>query len=736
MEAITQLLELRFLHLLQMIPRFIPTIIVVITVLYFLMRYWWLYRRPARKVHKELLTIRQQICELKPEHAEECLSKLKAIFATASSSLKSAWNEYDETLHQQHSTVDGEYRLSKVRATVQSSVFFGSQNLVDTPLRAEYFRHLPGIVTGLGIIGTFFGLLIGLSHFDASQPEKIQDSVTILLSAVLDAFLASAFAIATAMFITNSEKAHLRLCYEALEKLTESIDRLFVSGVGEEYLAALVKSSEESAIQARQLKDGLVSDLREMLQNLVDSQVRENLKLTETLGAVYRESGKDVASSISSSIEQSFSEPLQKIAESVQAASSDQSGQVQGLLQDVLMAFMNKLDASFGQQFNGLHEMMGQSVTAMQQMQGAFQSLVTDMRNAGESSSQAMNEQLNKAIADMTAGQAVMQSSMNEMIANLQQAVTAIGSKGEEAGSRMGEQLERLFAESETRQQQLAAEMQSFVERMKESVGRSQEETMKEINAAVSQLGAQLGDVMKTMEASRDTLATGANQAQQQVQEGAKALVSDLGENVQALLAGLKEQQQGAAHNLRQIDEVTRQTIAGMKEGAEKMRGAADRFGSAGESALKLMDASSNAAQQFNTSGATVATASRELATQVAAYQKHQEGVQRLLATVEGITASSQNEATSRAKMISDLTQVTSHMKEINIETASYLDRVGEVLERSFARFGDGVEQNLSRSLGSLDQELSKAVGALATGVQEIGDSVEELADTLGKIRR
>jgi methyl-accepting chemotaxis protein len=75
-------------------------------------------------------------------------------------------------------------------------------------------------------------------------------------------------------------------------------------------------------------------------------------------------------------------------------------------------------------------------------------------------------------------------------------------------------------------------------------------------------------------------------------------------------------------------------------------------------------------------------------------------------------------------------------MKEINIETASYLDRVGEVLERSFARFGDGVEQNLSRSLGSLDQELSKAVGALATGVQEIGDSVEELADTLGKIRR
>jgi hypothetical protein len=137
METIVQQLGLQYLQM-------IPPAIVGLCLIYFLLRYLWLYRRPACMVRKELLAIHQQIVQLKPEQAEACLRKLKEIFATASASLKSAWDEYNETLHHQHSTLDGEYRLSKVRATVQSSVFFGSQNLVDTPLRAEYFRHLPG----------------------------------------------------------------------------------------------------------------------------------------------------------------------------------------------------------------------------------------------------------------------------------------------------------------------------------------------------------------------------------------------------------------------------------------------------------------------------------------------------------------------------------------------------------------------------------------------------------------
>ena len=33
---------------------------------------------------------------------------------------------------------------------------FNTQVLVDTPLNTEFFRHLPGLLTGIGIIGTFW----------------------------------------------------------------------------------------------------------------------------------------------------------------------------------------------------------------------------------------------------------------------------------------------------------------------------------------------------------------------------------------------------------------------------------------------------------------------------------------------------------------------------------------------------------------------------------------------------
>jgi putative membrane protein len=713
----------------------IPPLVVVLFIAYFLVRYLVQYRTPGRRISRELGALADQVAKLKKTSPDRIIDGLEDLFAKGNERVVHAWVEYKETLHRQFEPVDGELRLIKVRSTVQSGSFFADQNLVDTPLKAEYFRHLPGILTGIGIIGTFAGLLIGLQYFDAADPEKIQQSVSILLGGVRDAFVASAISIAVAMYITNSEKKYLRLCYEALERLTENLDGLFESGVGEEYLAALVKSSEESARQARQLKDGLVTDLREMLQNLVDSQVRESQKLAASMSAAYRESGEDLAASISSSIENSFKDPLTKIADSVQAATGTNSNQVQGLLQDVLHAFMAKLDATFGQQFNGMHEMMGQSVGAMQQMQGAFQSLIEDMRNAGESSSRAVSEQLSRALSDMTSGQGVMQAAMNEMIGSLQQAVAGIGVKGEEAGSRMAQQLERLFAESEVRQLKMAEGMQAFIDGMKEAVGKGQQDTMAEIAATVGQLGEQLAGVMQTLDAGRQNMSDGALQAQQRVQEGAEALVSGLGTQVQGMLEALHAQQQDSRQSVVQLGEVTSRSIEGMKDGADRMRLAAERFGSAGESALKLVDATGNAVQQLNASGGSVTTAVRELATQIAEYRAHREAVQKLMSSVEGMAATSQNEANARARMVAELSQVVAQMKDVNGEAATYMERIGEVLGGSFSAFGDGVEKSLRKTLGSLDQELDKAIKSLAGGVQELGDSVEELSGVLATQR-
>lgn len=123
-----------------------------------------------------------------------------------------------------------------------------------------------------------------------------------------------------------------------------------------------------------------------MLLHLAESQKVENERLANTLSNTYRESGAQFADQVSGAIENSLKSPLDKIAGAVQTASGDQSGMVQNMLQDVLTAFMAKLDTTFGQQFTNLNEMMGQTVGAIQTMQSGFSALLQDMRQVSDDS--------------------------------------------------------------------------------------------------------------------------------------------------------------------------------------------------------------------------------------------------------------------------------------------------------------------------------------------------------------
>lgn len=647
-----------------------------------------------------------------------------------------AWREYAETLHNQYELRDGEQRLLRSRATAGAANFFTSQNMVETPLVTEFYKHLPGILTGLGIVGTFFGLMLGLQHFDPSTPEQVNSSVDKLLKDVLFAFLGSFVSILASIAVTLTEKWRLGRCYQHLEALTESIDGLFDSGVGEEYLAELVKSSNESSIQTRQLKDSLVTDLREMLQNLVDTQVRESLKLAETLSTSYRDSGQVLAEQIGDSIEKSLKAPLEQIAGAVQSASGEQSGQVQNLLQEVLVAFMSKLESTFGQQFTGMNEMMGQSVAAMQSMQEGFSSLIQDMRSASESSSQSSASMIGQLLADMQAGQNSMQAGMNEMLANLQTSIARISSEGEGAGERMAQQLEKLFAESEVRQQAMAENLQAFVETIKQNIGQGQQNTMAKIASSVDVLGEQLGAVFKQLENGQVQLEQSSRAAQAELHQGTRQLVGGLDEQVKTLLDAVADQQ-GAAHDtVKALSEQTERHLQSMQLGADKMRVAAERFESAGQSVTQASEATASVLGAVQGAGAELVGASRELNSVVADYRNNREALNKTLMVIEGVVASAQSEATGRSQFIQDLKQQSERMQALNREVSEYLENISGVLGKGFGEFTDGMDRSLRHTLGSLDTELDKVVTSLAGGVEAVRESLDDFSDIMERVQK
>jgi hypothetical protein len=85
------------------------------------------------------------------------------------------WAEYKETLHEQRilNPQTGDEDLVAIRSTTPADALFSPSVLVDSQLHAEFFKHLPGILTGMGIIGTFLGLIQGLRAFHISQNTEV-----------------------------------------------------------------------------------------------------------------------------------------------------------------------------------------------------------------------------------------------------------------------------------------------------------------------------------------------------------------------------------------------------------------------------------------------------------------------------------------------------------------------------------------------------------------------------------
>jgi hypothetical protein len=281
------------------------------------------------------------------------------------------WKEFQDSLHVQREERDGQLVTVAVRSTLPAETFFNSQYVVDGRLRTEFFKHLPGIFTGIGIIGTFTGLIDGLRRFQVSDnAATVRTSLESLMHSVGQAFLISASAIAAAMIVTFFEKLLLSALYGRTEDIAHAIDAHFDTGAGEDYLSRLVMASEAAAGQSRSLKDDLVRDLSEVMRAQTERQI------------------SGLATAISAGIEQALAVPLQKIAASVQTATGDQSLQTTQMLQDVLGRFADKLDAAIGGQVAGLETLSRQSGESTQDALRALHQLVdgiaTNGRNAGE----------------------------------------------------------------------------------------------------------------------------------------------------------------------------------------------------------------------------------------------------------------------------------------------------------------------------------------------------------------
>lgn len=370
--------------------------------------------------------------------------------AMASPRLAGLWREYAQTLH---GLADARNpgKLAAWRSTGTAGDFFTERVLVDTPLKTEFYKHLPGILTGIGIIGTFSGLIAGLTHFEvSSDPETVRLGLRGLIQGVGEAFKVSAAAIALAMAATWVEKTLLTRRYRQVEELVLLIDGFFDAGVGEEYLARLVRASELSAVQAGQLRKAIVGELRESMEAMLARQQEIALQQQELLA------GK-VATAVAQSVGTALKEPLSRMSGAVERLGSGQGKTMGEALERALGRFASQLDDGFGRRNEGQDLLLQRSAAAQERLAAELGRLSARLESVAG-----------------TPGDAAPTA---DVVGRLEGAATALDRAGQEAGQYL-----------ENISEVLARAHEAFAENVERTLARGNGEFQNQVVAAVESL--------------------------------------------------------------------------------------------------------------------------------------------------------------------------------------------------------------------------------------------------------
>jgi methyl-accepting chemotaxis protein len=185
------------------------------------------------------------------------------------------WNEFDETLVE----VDGQ-----LKNTVDASHFFNTVTLAKGLVGNRFLAAGPGIITGLGVLGTFLGLQLGLGHLSLDGgTDQMTTEIQSLVASASIAFTTSVWGVFLSLIINLIEKFIENQARKSISFLQILIDELFPRFSESEILRDL----RDDGRQSRETLQGLAERIGNRMQEAVNT-------VSQTLQAGLENSLKNV----------------------------------------------------------------------------------------------------------------------------------------------------------------------------------------------------------------------------------------------------------------------------------------------------------------------------------------------------------------------------------------------------------------------------------------------------------
>ena len=430
--------------------------------------------------------------------------------------LSYVWHQY-----KRHLVAAGGKQL----ATVDAEAFFHVEGLT-SGLSMGIWNSLGSIFAGLGIVGTFVGLAVGMVDIDFTDGANTQESIRLLIEGTKTAFATSIVGMSLALAYNYAHESHLMNAFSRrVDDVVLALDEAFPRSSSEAAMQSLLRESERQTASLRELREGIGEDLRDSLEALEeDMSEAVTQALRSSVGNDFKPAIEQLTTTIKSleeggrkaierSMQRGANQALNAFASKVEQMGSD----MEELLDRNAKMMQSSADSLHGMvaETKTIHEDTAKLLASLHEVaetiaQNAQEASASMMKTSGEAAQTIAEaaapvrtaaevlDHNNKAIATFLDGMRTMEQHLTEA----SQALTATLDATKTLAQQSNESFRALGERISNTSKELGANINAFQQQMTEGLGRDLANFDQKIGKAL----AGLTDVTEKLNESTEDL--------------------------------------------------------------------------------------------------------------------------------------------------------------------------------------------------------------------------------------
>ena len=646
-----------------------------------------------------------------------------------------------------------------------------------------------GTLVGLGLLGTFLGLTLGIQGFDSSNSENIQSSIQSLLDGMGTAFLTSLLGMACSLLYTVIEKALRNGLCKSLHDFNEKLDAEYyvddieLSKYNQETLTASFYDRVKELINAQSTSIvGTVNEQGSAIVKTVINQstytngdgvevstanaIREILTNNEEQTRALKSFSSDLAIELNNGFDEVLSRQMQQkilpLMESVDATtksvvehidsmaaqvSSPATDMIEQVVDElktamnaILAEFKSSLSDNATKELENLALSLSTATSAMGRLPKDMENISDTLQVTIDEVKRAVAEIANSSAASSTSAMTQMQeqitfatTAINNAIMEVKDVMTGITKSSQQSTNDV---VEKLTKASE----QMASFLDTTVGQISTTMSGSMQSLAAGITAHQDKLNSSQNEMLETIEVVMNSMTEQSEKSSQAVLDKMSAasdqMASFLNDTVKQISYSLSSAMQtladGMTSHTGEMKSSQEELLAKFEALVSRFNEGINRVDNVNESVAGTMNTFRLAQGEITTTTSHLQSISSDMRTATELFRKSQTDFNSQLSLLQGLSKDQMQELLELLKTAGATTEEYAQKFEV---IRNGLAQIFGQLQTGLNQYSTTVRESIQRYLDAYSKNLTETTGALASTIQQQNEMVEMLVDTVNRKR-